>query len=165
MNTLRIGSPLDKAIDIGAIVAQRPARAHPAAGGSRRRGRSHLLAAFHSPAFERAVISTYIAEQRSSRFGGGAARDFRPRAGGDDVSNAARGRGARQQHGYGLAACVWSESINVSLHVAAQLKAGVVWVNCTNLLTPPAVRRLPRERLRPRRRARRLARISRACLV
>jgi aldehyde dehydrogenase (NAD+) len=35
---------------------------------------------------------------------------------------------------YGLAACVWSESINVSLHVAAQLKAGVVWVNCTNML-------------------------------
>ncbi|MGD0508252.1 MAG: aldehyde dehydrogenase family protein, partial [Terriglobales bacterium] len=34
---------------------------------------------------------------------------------------------------YGLAACVWSESINVALHVAAQLKAGVVWVNCTNL--------------------------------
>jgi len=29
---------------------------------------------------------------------------------------------------YGLAACVWSESINVSLHVAAQLKAGVVWL-------------------------------------
>ncbi len=28
---------------------------------------------------------------------------------------------------------MWSESINVSLHVAAQLKAGVVWVNCTNL--------------------------------
>jgi aldehyde dehydrogenase (NAD+) len=34
---------------------------------------------------------------------------------------------------YGLAACVWSESLNVALHVAAQLKAGVVWVNCTNL--------------------------------
>jgi aldehyde dehydrogenase (NAD+) len=32
-----------------------------------------------------------------------------------------------------LAACVWSENINVALHVAAQLKAGVVWVNCTNL--------------------------------
>jgi aldehyde dehydrogenase (NAD+) len=28
---------------------------------------------------------------------------------------------------------VWSESINVALHVAAQIKAGVVWVNCTNL--------------------------------
>jgi aldehyde dehydrogenase (NAD+) len=34
---------------------------------------------------------------------------------------------------YGLAASVWSESINVALHVSAQLKAGVVWVNCTNL--------------------------------
>src|SRR5271169_2071691 len=34
---------------------------------------------------------------------------------------------------YGLAACVWSESINVALQVAAQIKAGVVWVNCTNL--------------------------------
>ncbi len=34
---------------------------------------------------------------------------------------------------YGLAACVWSESVNVALHVAAQLKAGVVWVNCTNM--------------------------------
>src|SRR5438445_4502931 len=34
---------------------------------------------------------------------------------------------------YGLAASVWSESIDVALHVAAQLKAGVVWVNSTNL--------------------------------
>jgi len=32
-----------------------------------------------------------------------------------------------------LAACVWSESLNVSLHIASLLKAGVVWVNCTNL--------------------------------
>jgi len=34
---------------------------------------------------------------------------------------------------YGLASCVWSENISVALHVAAQIKAGVVWVNCTNL--------------------------------
>src|ERR1700741_5491625 len=34
---------------------------------------------------------------------------------------------------YGLAASVWSESVNVALQVAAQIKAGVVWVNCTNL--------------------------------
>src|SRR5207248_9549336 len=34
---------------------------------------------------------------------------------------------------YGLAASVWSESLNVALHVAAQIKAGVVWVNSTNL--------------------------------
>lgn len=35
---------------------------------------------------------------------------------------------------YGLAASVWSESINQSLDVAAALEAGVVWVNTTNAL-------------------------------
>src|SRR6202043_2510341 len=35
---------------------------------------------------------------------------------------------------YGLAASVWSESINLDLRVAAGIKAGVVWVNSTNML-------------------------------
>jgi N-acetylmuramoyl-L-alanine amidase len=34
---------------------------------------------------------------------------------------------------YGLAASVWSENVNVALDVAAQVKAGVVWVNATNV--------------------------------
>src|SRR5262249_43997887 len=34
---------------------------------------------------------------------------------------------------YGLAASVWSESVNVALHTASRIKAGVVWVNSTNL--------------------------------
>src|SRR5438093_9323255 len=34
---------------------------------------------------------------------------------------------------YGLAASVWSENINLALDVAPKLKAGTVWVNCTNL--------------------------------
>src|SRR5438309_12044832 len=34
---------------------------------------------------------------------------------------------------YGLAASVWSESVNVALQAAAQIKAGVVWINSTNL--------------------------------
>jgi len=33
---------------------------------------------------------------------------------------------------YGLAASIWSENINVALDLAAQVKAGVVWVNSTN---------------------------------
>jgi aldehyde dehydrogenase (NAD+) len=33
---------------------------------------------------------------------------------------------------YGLAASIWSENINRALEIAAQLKAGVVWVNSTN---------------------------------
>src|SRR6201999_1993337 len=33
---------------------------------------------------------------------------------------------------YGLAASVWSESVNLALQATAQIKAGVVWVNSTN---------------------------------
>ncbi|NWH83207.1 ALDH5 dehydrogenase, partial [Piaya cayana] len=35
---------------------------------------------------------------------------------------------------YGLAASVWSENINLALDMAARVKAGVVWINSTNLL-------------------------------
>jgi aldehyde dehydrogenase (NAD+) len=34
---------------------------------------------------------------------------------------------------YGLAASVWSENINLALEVAHRIKAGSVWVNCTNM--------------------------------
>jgi aldehyde dehydrogenase (NAD+) len=34
---------------------------------------------------------------------------------------------------YGLAASVWTENINLALDVAPKLKAGVVWINSTNL--------------------------------
>ena len=34
---------------------------------------------------------------------------------------------------YGLAASVWTENMNLALDVAPKIKAGVVWINCTNL--------------------------------
>ena len=39
---------------------------------------------------------------------------------------------------YGLAASVWSESINLALDIAPKLKAGVVWINSTNLFDASA---------------------------
>ena len=33
---------------------------------------------------------------------------------------------------YGLAASIWTENINLALDVAPKLKAGSVWINCTN---------------------------------
>jgi len=39
---------------------------------------------------------------------------------------------------YGLAASVWSENVNLSLDVATKIKAGSVWVNCTNLFDAAA---------------------------
>ncbi|MGO4838940.1 aldehyde dehydrogenase family protein, partial [Rhizobiaceae sp. 2RAB30] len=34
---------------------------------------------------------------------------------------------------YGLAASIWSENINLALDIAASVKAGVVWLNSTNI--------------------------------
>jgi aldehyde dehydrogenase (NAD+) len=34
---------------------------------------------------------------------------------------------------YGLAASIWTENINLALDVAPQVKAGTVWINCTNV--------------------------------
>ncbi len=39
---------------------------------------------------------------------------------------------------YGLAASIWTENINLALDVAPKLKAGSVWVNCTNVFDAAA---------------------------
>lgn len=39
---------------------------------------------------------------------------------------------------YGLAASIWTDNINLALEVAPQIKAGVVWVNCTNVFDAAA---------------------------
>jgi len=133
MNTLRIGPPLDKAIDIGAIVArvqleriQRLVDQGVAEGATCWQPSIPVPARglyFPPTLLSNVHPSSVVAQQEI--FGPVlAAMTFRtPREAVELANNTV----------YGLAACVWSESINVSLHVAAQLKAGVVWVNCTNL--------------------------------
>ncbi len=39
---------------------------------------------------------------------------------------------------YGLAASVWTENINLALDVAPKLKAGSIWINCTNVFDAAA---------------------------
>ena len=133
MSTLRLGAPLDKAIDIGPIVARvqldrirrlvdqgvadgatcwQPQMALPAKGF------------FYPPTLLSNVHPTSIVAQQEIFGPVLAAMTFRtPREAVELANNTV----------YGLAACVWSESVNVALQTAAQLKAGVVWVNCTNL--------------------------------
>jgi aldehyde dehydrogenase (NAD+) len=133
MNTLRIGPPLDKAIDIGAIVArvqleriQRLVDQGVAEGATCWQPSIPVPSRglyFPPTLLSNVHPSSVVAQQEI--FGPVlAAMTFRtPREAVELANNTA----------YGLAACVWSESLNVALHVAAQLKAGVVWVNCTNL--------------------------------
>jgi aldehyde dehydrogenase (NAD+) len=133
MNALRMGPPLDKAIDIGAIVArvqleriQRLVDQGVAEGATCWQPSIPVPSRglyFPPTLLSNVHPSSVVAQQEI--FGPVlAAMTFRtPREAVELANNTV----------YGLAACVWSESINVSLHVAAQLKAGVVWVNCTNL--------------------------------
>jgi aldehyde dehydrogenase (NAD+) len=133
MNTLRIGPPLDKAIDVGAIVArvqleriQRLVDQGVAEGATCWQPSIPVPSRglyFPPTLLSNVHPSSVVAQQEI--FGPVlAAMTFRtPREAVELANNTV----------YGLAACVWSESINVALHVAAQLKAGVVWVNCTNL--------------------------------
>ena len=39
---------------------------------------------------------------------------------------------------YGLASSIWTENINLALDIAPKIKAGIVWVNSTNLLDAAA---------------------------
>ncbi|MGA9979261.1 MAG: aldehyde dehydrogenase family protein [Candidatus Sulfotelmatobacter sp.] len=133
MSTLRIGAPLDKSIDIGAIVArvqleriQRMVEQGVAEGATCWQPQVTLPAHgfFYPPTLLSNVHPTSIVAQEEIFGPVLAAMTFRtPREAVELANNTV----------YGLASCVWSESINVALHVAAQLKAGVVWVNCTNL--------------------------------
>jgi len=133
MNTLRIGAPLDKAIDIGAIVAKvqldriRALVDQGVAEGATCWQPSIPMPSkglYFPPTLLSNVHPTSIVAQQEIFGPVLAAMTFRTPNEAVELAN---------NTVYGLAACVWSESINVSLHVAARLKAGVVWVNCTNM--------------------------------
>jgi len=133
MSTLRVGPPLDKAIDIGAIVArvqleriQRLVDQGVADGATCWQPQMEMPARglYFPPTLLSNVHPTSIVAQQEIFGPVLAAMTFRTPSEAVELAN---------NTVYGLAACVWSESINVALHISAQLKAGVVWVNCTNL--------------------------------
>jgi aldehyde dehydrogenase (NAD+) len=133
MSTLRVGAPMDKAIDIGAIVArvqleriERLVNQGVAEGAIcwQPEGKLPSKGFYYKPTLLTNVHPTSVVAQQEIFGPVLAAMTFRtPREAVELANNTV----------YGLAASVWSESVNVALHVAAQLKAGVVWVNSTNL--------------------------------
>jgi aldehyde dehydrogenase (NAD+) len=133
MSTLRAGAPLDKSIDIGAIVARvqldrikRLVDQGVAEGATCWQPQIDLPSRglYYPPTLLSNVHPTSIVAQQEIFGPVLATMTFRTPNEAVELAN---------NTVYGLAACVWSESINVALHVASQLKAGVVWVNCTNL--------------------------------
>jgi len=138
MAKLRVGDPLDKSTDVGAIVADvqldriralveqgraegavcyQPETALPDKG------------LFYPPTLVTGLSPASILAQEEIFGPVLVSMTFRTPDEAMALANNSR---------YGLAASVWSESINVTLDAAARVKAGVVWINSTNLFDAAA---------------------------
>lgn len=138
MDTLRVGDPLDKSVDVGAIVAsvqlrriQELVKKGQDEGGTLLQSSCEIPTKgnFFAPSLFIDVepASTVVQEEI---FGPVAvAMTFRTPEEAVQLANHTR---------YGLAATIWSENINLALDTAARVKAGVVWVNSTNLFDAAA---------------------------
>ncbi|KAB2716329.1 aldehyde dehydrogenase family protein [Brucella intermedia] len=134
LETLRVGDPLDKSTDVGAIVS--PAQVKRISdliqkgieeGGELWQTPNPLPAKgnYIAPGFFTEVDQASTVCQVEIFGPIAAATTFRTPDEAVSLANNTR---------YGLAASIWSENINVALDLAARVKAGVVWINCTNML-------------------------------
>ena len=133
MARLTVGAPLDKSTDIGAIVDPSQLRriqglveAGRAEGAEIFQPETKLPAtgSFYPPTLACRVEPANILA-REEVFGPVlATMTFRTPNEAVALANNTR---------YGLAASVWTENINRAYEVASRLKAGVVWINSTNL--------------------------------
>ncbi|UGA44971.1 aldehyde dehydrogenase family protein [Bradyrhizobium quebecense] len=133
METLRVGMPLDKAIDMGAVVAPvQLERIKSLVETGVKEGAEKYQASCTMPTEGSFYPPTLLWNVHPSStvateeiFGPVlVAMTFRTPDEAVMLANNTR---------YGLAASVWSETIGLALDIAPKLLAGVVWVNATNL--------------------------------
>ncbi|WP_457580509.1 aldehyde dehydrogenase family protein [Ensifer canadensis] len=138
MQTLRVGHPLDKAIDMAAIVApvqlqriESLVAKGVAEGAKLHQPKIELPkgGSFYPPTLLTNVQPTSIVATEEIFGPVAVSMTFRTPDEAIQLANHSR---------YGLAASVWSETIGLALNVAAKLAAGVVWVNATNLFDAAA---------------------------
>src|SRR5436309_12531195 len=133
MEKLRIGDPLDKAVDMGAIVSpgqlqeiQRLVDKGVAEGATmwQPSWACPTEGYFYPPTLFTDVSPAATVAQVEIFGPVLVTMTFRTPAEAVALANNTR---------YGLAASVWSENINLALDVAPKIKAGSVWINCTNM--------------------------------
>ena len=135
MDGLRLGDPLDKCIDVGAIVDPVQLKTITDLVGSSAGDIYHAATpvpdkgCFYPPTLITG-LSTADTLMQEEIFGPVlVGTTFRTPAEAVELANNTR---------YGLAATVWSENVNLALDIAPKLAAGVVWVNATNLFDAAA---------------------------
>ncbi|MDB4891308.1 MAG: Aldehyde Dehydrogenase [Gemmatimonadetes bacterium] len=138
METLRLGSPLDKSVDMGAIVAPvQLERIRTLVDQGREEGAEMWQPSWACPqegCFYPPTLFTNV--QPSSSIA--QVEIFGPVLVTMTFRTPAEAVALANNTQYGLAASVWSESINLALDIAPKIKAGVVWINSTNLFDAAA---------------------------
>jgi aldehyde dehydrogenase (NAD+) len=134
MDTLRVGDPLDKAIDVGAMVDPVQLRAvsemiDGSAGEVHRANVEIPEGCFYPPTLITGLAPSDRLMQEEIFGPVLVSTTFRTPAEAVQLANDTR---------YGLAATLWTENVNLALDVAPKLAAGVVWVNATNLFDAAA---------------------------
>jgi aldehyde dehydrogenase (NAD+) len=138
MEKLRVGSPLDKAVDMGAIVA--PVQLERIRGlveRGREEGATLWQPSWACPTegyFYPPTLFTEVAPAATIA----QVEIFGPVLVSMTFRTPEEAVALANNTPYGLAASVWTENINLALDVAPKLKAGVVWVNSTNLFDAAA---------------------------
>ena len=133
MAGLRVGDPLDKCIDVGAIVdpvqRDRIAAMVSASGGELHQAGAVPEGCFYPPTLITGLSSAAPLMQDEIFGPVLVSTTFRTPSEAVMLANDTR---------YGLAASVWSENINTALDVAPKLAAGVVWINGSNMFDASA---------------------------
>ncbi len=133
MEHMRVGDPLDKAIDMGAIVDKSQwetvdgwVKTGISEGGDAFQPDIRLpeKGLFYKPTLITGLDPAAATVQEEIFGPVLVSLTFRTPAEAVELANNTR---------YGLAASVWSDNVNLALDVASRIKAGSVWVNCTNL--------------------------------
>ncbi len=136
MDKLRVGSPLDKSIDVGAIVDPSQLETITGMVAANTAGTTHVAAvelptegSFYPPTL---ITDLHPADtlMQEEVFGPVlVSTTFRTPAEAVSIANNTR---------YGLAATIWSENVNLALDIAPKLAAGIVWINGTNMMDAAA---------------------------
>jgi len=133
MEKLRIGNPLDKSIDVGAIISPTQLQKINSLVKKGIKEGSKLWqpswscpteGLFYPPSlFTNVTPSSFIAQVEI----------FGPVLTSLTFRTPSEAVAIANNTPYGLAASIWSENINLALDVAPKIKAGVIWINSTNL--------------------------------
>ena len=132
METLRVGNPLDKAVDMGAIVADvQLQKITELVEEGRKEGATCYQPSWRVPQsgyfFPPTLLMNADPAMTIAQV-----EIFGPVLVGSTFRTPAEAAELANNTRYGLAASVWTENVNLALDIAPKIRAGVVWVNSTN---------------------------------